>query len=53
MRILGIALLASVAATAALPSQQSGQQPPVFRSSVDVIQVDVSAIDRDSHRCAA
>ena len=49
MRTLGIALLASVAATAALRSQQAGQQPPVFRSSVDVIQVDVSAVDRDGH----
>src|SRR5580765_5418691 len=49
MRTLGVALLASVAATAALRSQQGGQQPPVFHASVDVIQVDVSALDRDGH----
>src|SRR6185436_9780204 len=47
MRALSVATAVSMAVTAGLSSQQAGQQPPVFRSSVDVIQVDVSALDRD------
>ena len=47
MRALSVAAAMWIAVTAVLSSQQAGQQPPVFRSSVDVIQVDVSALDRD------
>jgi VWFA-related protein len=47
MRASSVTTIMSLAVTAALSSQQAGQQAPVFRSSVDVIQVDVSALDRD------
>jgi VWFA-related protein len=47
MRGLSVMTAMSVAVTAVLSSQQARQQPPVFRSSVDLIQVDVSAPDRD------
>ncbi|HXT68301.1 MAG TPA: VWA domain-containing protein [Vicinamibacterales bacterium] len=43
----GVAAIAAFAV--ALSAQQAGQNPPVFRSSVDVIQVDVSALDSAGH----
>jgi len=45
MRAWCTGVAATAAFAVALSAQQAGQNPPVFRSSVDVIQVDVSALD--------
>ena len=47
MRTCGVALALAAAVTTAVRTQQAGQQTPVFRSAVDIVQVDVSALDRD------
>jgi hypothetical protein len=52
MRALSVTTAMAMAVTAVLSSQQAGQQPPVFRSSVDVIQVDVSLSIAMGARCA-
>ena len=45
-------LVASALIVASLPqtpSAPAGQQPPTFRASVDVVQLDVTVLDKDRH----
>src|SRR5690349_16914704 len=49
MRTSLVGTAGAAALTVVLSAQQAAQNPPVFRSTVDVIQVDVSALDGDGH----
>ena len=46
MRSVLCVLLAAIALVAS-PAAQTPQRPPVFRSGVDVVQLDVSVVDKD------
>ncbi len=47
-RVVTMTIVAGL--TVAVRAGQSGpQQPPQFRASVDIVQVDVSVVDRDKH----
>jgi VWFA-related protein len=46
---LGLAALLLAAVAAQQPSRPAPQSPPQFRAGVDLIQIDVSVLDRDRH----
>ena len=48
---LGLIAIASIAASAVsiAPSAQTAQQPPTFRSGVELIEVDATVLDRDGN----
>lgn len=45
--VTAVAFLAGLHGLAAAPQKPAPQAPPVFKSSVDLVQVDVSVLDRD------
>src|SRR4051812_4477913 len=49
IRFFPFVIVVTIAALQQAQTQSSPQQPPTFRTGVDIVQIDVTVLDKDRH----